>query len=359
MLNKARFFTGVNMLTKSRKIWVVGLALTLLLTSCKSEPEVASTVQVKPEQILTAAAETANVKLTEIAAYTPTEAPTGTPTQPPTATTMPTATQALATATLTYVPQTGNLSDRMEFVQDISIPDFTTFAPNQPFKKTWRVKNIGTSTWTPAYTLVYHSGNQLGGPASVPLEKEVKPGETVDLSVNLVSPASTGQYTSYWIMRNPLGSTFGVGANANQAIYTIINVASNGTVIVTAAQTTGTPGTPTATLNATTQPSQTGSIESITVKLVKTEGSFPNKILTFEIAIVMKKAATVTLEIEAVSTTPNKVFGKVDPYTANLPAGTKTISFQMTVTEAVEGWVRVNSTAPDQVKSNIIELAIT
>ena len=62
-------------------------------------------------------------------------------------------------ALITTVP-----CDRAEFVSDETIPDYTTLAPGEVFIKTWRLKNIGTCTWTNAYRVVFESGNALGAP---------------------------------------------------------------------------------------------------------------------------------------------------------------------------------------------------
>ncbi|KXK11504.1 MAG: hypothetical protein UZ14_CFX002002738 [Chloroflexi bacterium OLB14] len=34
-----------------------------------------------------------------------------------------------------------------QFVADVTIPDGTNFAANTAFKKTWRIKNIGSCAW--------------------------------------------------------------------------------------------------------------------------------------------------------------------------------------------------------------------
>ena len=50
----------------------------------------------------------------------------------------------------------------------------------------------------------------MNAPASVPLSGPVAPGQEVDLSVDLVSPASPGTYTGNWMLRNASGVLFGV-----------------------------------------------------------------------------------------------------------------------------------------------------
>lgn len=123
---------------------------------------------------------------------------------------------ALSTAT-TYC-------DSVAFVKDISIPDGTTLNPGETFTKTWRLKNRGTCTWTPDYTLVFNSGDQMGGTTSARLSNYVAPGQTVDISITLTAPTSAGSYTSYWMLRNPSGALFGTGDKANIAFYIDINV---------------------------------------------------------------------------------------------------------------------------------------
>ncbi|HGJ66308.1 TPA: hypothetical protein ENS27_13160, partial [bacterium] len=41
------------------------------------------------------------------------------------------------------------------FVADVTVPDGTSFAPGAAFIKTWRLKNIGTCTWTGKYGLSF------------------------------------------------------------------------------------------------------------------------------------------------------------------------------------------------------------
>ena len=67
------------------------------------------------------------------------------------------------------------VTDRAQFVADVTVPDGTRYDPGATFTKTWRLKNIGTCTWTTSYTLVFDSGDAdgchgFGGnfPSSVP-----------------------------------------------------------------------------------------------------------------------------------------------------------------------------------------------
>jgi hypothetical protein len=58
----------------------------------------------------------------------------------------------------------------------------------------------------------------------VAFPKSVKPGETIDLSINLVAPTATGSYTGYYQLRDANGVTFGTGADGSGRFYVKINV---------------------------------------------------------------------------------------------------------------------------------------
>ena len=96
-----------------------------------------------------------------------------------------------------------------EFVADITIPDGTIITPGQNFTKTWRLRNNGTCTWTPSYAVVFSDGNSMNGPTTQALAGNVNPGQTVDISVNLTAPATPGDYTGNWKIRDASGVLFG------------------------------------------------------------------------------------------------------------------------------------------------------
>ena len=98
--------------------------------------------------------------------------------------------------------------DEASYVADVTIPDGTIVQPGETFVKTWRVRNSGTTTWTTGYSLRFVSGDQMGAPNSVPVPREVKPGEVVDLSVTLRAPAQPGRHRSTWKLANAAGKAF-------------------------------------------------------------------------------------------------------------------------------------------------------
>ncbi len=96
----------------------------------------------------------------------------------------------------------------MTFVSDVTITDGHQVYQGESFRKTWRVKNSGTCTWTNDYSFVYVSGDQMSG-RNIYVPTTVAPGQTVDLSVDLIAPYADGTYRGYWQMRSQQGSNFG------------------------------------------------------------------------------------------------------------------------------------------------------
>lgn len=107
--------------------------------------------------------------------------------------------------------------DAMTLIAHLSLDDDgmrspPPVSPGTPFQKSWRVQNNGTCTWTPGYVLTPVGGNVpqagMGGSATA-IERAVLPGETYDLTVDLVSPLLPGVYQGFWSMRAPNGLLFG------------------------------------------------------------------------------------------------------------------------------------------------------
>lgn len=115
--------------------------------------------------------------------------------------------------------------DAAAFVSDVTYPDGSDVALGSAFTKVWRIQNTGTCAWNTSYALVFVSGERLGGPNAVSVPGNVRPGETVDIAVNLTAPNRAGSYTGYWKLRNSSGALFGVGSSADASIYVDIDVA--------------------------------------------------------------------------------------------------------------------------------------
>jgi hypothetical protein len=111
----------------------------------------------------------------------------------------------------TPVPTATTICDLAGFVIDVNVPDGSKADPGQHFTKTWRLRNAGSCTWTSGYDVVFSSGDAMGAPPSTPLTTgTVAPGETVDASVALVAPSSSGTYKGFFKLRNSGGVLFGL-----------------------------------------------------------------------------------------------------------------------------------------------------
>jgi hypothetical protein len=185
-----------------RKSMLLLAILSILLSACNAQATAAPEPTVDLNAYSTEVARTVLANITATAAaWTPTpEPPTNTP--EPTATLTPEATATSAVCTQNLV----------QWVADITYPDGTSIAPNTEFVKTWRVQNIGNCTWTTSYKLVFsYAVNETPAnwkTATLTLPQEVKPGETVDLSITLKTPDKAGTYGGAWGMLTDLGVDF-------------------------------------------------------------------------------------------------------------------------------------------------------
>jgi hypothetical protein len=114
--------------------------------------------------------------------------------------------------------------DAAAFLSDVTYADGSLVARNSTFVKIWRIKNVGTCTWSTSYAVVFSGGDAMNGPASSALTRNVAPGETYDLAVTLTSPGSDGRYRGYWKLRNASGALFGIGNQADIAFWVDIKV---------------------------------------------------------------------------------------------------------------------------------------
>ena len=121
---------------------------------------------------------------------------------------------AISTHQVWNKPTLGYISscDNSEYVGDVSIPDGTQIAPGKTFVKKWAFKNNGSCIWTSNYSLIFFSGDQMGGSGTT-LGHSVLPGGQTKISVELTAPTTDGTYTGYWILANKQGTAFGAQVN--------------------------------------------------------------------------------------------------------------------------------------------------
>ncbi|HET9590657.1 MAG TPA: NBR1-Ig-like domain-containing protein [Anaerolineales bacterium] len=205
-------------MTRSQKIVFLMSALVFMLacsTFAGATPQPAATLDV----LYTSAAQTLEAMSTQsITTLTVQPSPTGT-------LTIPTG-SPIVINTFTAVPplQPVTRCDAASFVSDVTYPDGSLVTRGSPFTKTWRIRNTGTCTWSTSYAIVFVSGEKLGAPDALSLPSSVAPGQTIDISVNMVAPNADGRYRGNWKLRNSSGALFGVGTSADSNFYVDVRV---------------------------------------------------------------------------------------------------------------------------------------
>lgn len=348
---------------KRKRILAYSLAfliLILLVAGCRqATPAVEESPTIDPYVVYTAAAQTADARMTQLAetsaaqmtmeaAFTPTSPPATNTPPAPTATITPT----VGAAAPTEPAVQATTGDRAEFVADVTVDDGTDFAPGAEFVKTWRLQNAGTTTWTTQYTFAYLSGNQMGAPASVNLPQEVAPGATVDISVDMRAPNEAGNYRGYWILQNASGQNFGVGPGADQAVWVDIDVTTSGS--------SGGGDSSSATATATQSSGSSGSVSGVflSVDQATVTTACPHT-FTFTGQIDMSQAGTVTYRLEAEATSPSFDIEVPAPIQNNLSQGQNFFTYNLEFTNSVSGWARLRVTSPVDVASGQVNFSLT
>jgi hypothetical protein len=319
---------------------IVLLGLSLILMACSSgEGETSPTPP--PESVLTAAAQTADARLTELAkpddSSTPSPLPTtnispNTPTPTFSGTNLPITSSPEVTTS--GVP-TGGL-DQAEYWADITVSDGTDFTPGEKFTKTWRLRNSGTSTWTPDYGLAFFNGAQMSGSTIVPLTSTVSPGATVDVSVDLIAPQSAGTYRGYWKMRNGLGEDF------DYAVFVEIDVVG---------------GTPSRT--STPQPPGRGRVTEVYLQVDEASANDCPHTFVFTATLTLSGPATVTYELEAGSDTPGFIFDLPGALTTAFDGGTHSLNYFLDIQDTVNGWAQLHVLEPNDKISNQVSFSLS
>jgi uncharacterized protein YkwD len=230
----------------AKKLFTVTALLAFALSACSGGTPAATGTSPATE----AREATALISLTEgspstEAATNPSAspAPTDTPGTPPT----PTAT--VGTPIPTNPPDCTNSA---QFIADVTIPDNTNMVGGMTFTKTWRVANNGTCVWGPAYSLTHYSDERLGSPSFVPLSLTY-PGQTLDISVDLTAPNTTGTHRGNFVIKNPAGLIMKIADDSRLWVIVNVTTVSAATVAVTA-----TPIGPSATPAGSFTPTPTG-----------------------------------------------------------------------------------------------------
>jgi len=189
------------------------VCLSILVAGCSASPAAAPTLD--PLVVMTDVAGTIQAEITQAALLTPsaTIAPS------PIATPLPIPTQPLPAVPTSSANESGpapvlpaESPDKAKYVADVTIPDGTALRPGERFTKTWKIENIGTTTWGTNYFIRYLDGQPIMCDEEdlfIFITNSVEPNNQVTLSVRMTAPDTVGTYKNFFIMANDEGQIFG------------------------------------------------------------------------------------------------------------------------------------------------------
>ncbi|WP_322506701.1 NBR1-Ig-like domain-containing protein [Anaerolinea sp.] len=155
----------------------------------------AQTLEQGTQEALQTAQARLNVTPSPTLTSTPAPTRTATPTVTLTITQVPTRTSTpLPSATITNTPSPFTCRLVSQVPRDGS-----TIKPNTQFTVTWTVQNMGKALWENiAIDLMQLGGDKIAVQTIYDLPHTVKPGEMVNLQVELKAPEATGYYRTDW-----------------------------------------------------------------------------------------------------------------------------------------------------------------
>ena len=109
----------------------------------------------------------------------------------------------------------------------------SSLADGEHFRKVWRLKNTGTCTWSRSYKVVSSGMFHMGGSQYAYLADTVEPGETADISMNLIAPVIYGNFESEYMLEDENGSRFGItGTRTKKEMPFWLKVTCSGSRII-------------------------------------------------------------------------------------------------------------------------------
>jgi len=118
---------------------------------------------------------------------------------------------AISLATPTPTPQaspTPECVNDLDFLDDVTIPDGSVYAPGDVMEKVWLVRNAGTCNWDSRYRLKLVAGDPMGAEPVQALYPARSQSE-VEFVITFIAPDEEGVYTNSWQAYDPDGEPFG------------------------------------------------------------------------------------------------------------------------------------------------------
>jgi len=115
---------------------------------------------------------------------------------------------AIPTSTITPTATPGPCTNNLKFVQDVTVPDGTSFSAGATIDKQWLVNNSGTCNWNSTYQLKWTGGDPLGA-AQEQILYPARAGTQATLHITFTAPTTAGTFESAWQAYSPDGVAFG------------------------------------------------------------------------------------------------------------------------------------------------------
>jgi hypothetical protein len=237
---------------KQRFFFIFSFSILLILTACSLSggngqtvlPNATSVYETISAQLTTTSEA---VRLVTHSPVPPTQAATISSMPSPTlaqTTNLVTSEPVPVTLTMTPNPIPCNLAAAGRPYVDITIADGERMSPGQAFSKTWRLLNAGSCTWTTNYAIVWFSGDIFSAMREQAFSSNVQPGDSVDITVDMVAPNNSGQHQSNWKLRDASGALFGIGPTGGAPFWVRIEVVADATATMTPQSNPTQTGTP-------------------------------------------------------------------------------------------------------------------
>ncbi len=107
----------------------------------------------------------------------------------------------VGTNTPTPTPTLGSSEEFSCRLVSVKPKNGASFAPGSDFDAIWTVKNIGSKSWKPAEVdYRYLSGTKMHASKLYDLNTTVRPDDTVEITVAMTAPDTTGSYSTTWAL---------------------------------------------------------------------------------------------------------------------------------------------------------------
>jgi Ig-like domain from next to BRCA1 gene len=200
---------------RSKRIIPISLILLAAVVLAACGPSTPPTPTIDANAVITQVAQTVEAGLAQTQAAIPSPTSTNTPQPTAIATLTPVVTSTPFTInTPTFsapLPGTTSGPDKLKFVADVTVPDGTIFKPGEGFDKTWKIQNIGTSTWNKNYRFYYCAGipndlvKKVIPKVYINLDGDIAPQSNLEITMSLISPDANGHYRIYFQLLNASG----------------------------------------------------------------------------------------------------------------------------------------------------------